>query len=62
MLHTNIIAPTDIAVYIELEIAIVGPYDSIDTSGQILKEEPEAQESDTQVPALADETCQEYKK
>ena len=42
MLHTNIIAPTDIAVYIELKITIVRPYDGIDSTRKILEKEPEA--------------------
>ena len=54
----NIIEPTYIAVYIELDIAIVGPYDGIDGSQQEFKEEPEAEGCDTEIPALSHEARQ----
>ena len=38
----DILELTYIAVYIELDIAIVGPYDGIDGTQKVLKEEPEA--------------------
>ena len=50
--------PTNITVNIEFDFKIVGPYDSADPVGQILEEKPEAQESDTEVPALTDEASQ----
>ena len=53
---------TDVAVNMVLDIGIVGPYYMIDAVGQILEEEPNAQKSNTKVPALSDEASQEYEK
>ena len=36
-------------------VRVVGPYDRIDTSPEVLEEEPEAEEGDTEIPILADE-------
>ena len=38
-----------------LYVRVVGPYDGIDTSPEVLEEEPEAEEGDTEIPILADE-------
>ena len=44
---------TYIAVDVELEIGVVGPYDSIDAIGKVLPEKPEAQKHNTEIPALS---------
>lgn len=38
------VALTDITIDIQLDIGIVGPHESVDGVGEILEEEPEAQE------------------
>ena len=53
---------TDITVYVELDVGIIRPDDSVYACGEELPEQPEAQESDTEVPALSDEAGQEHEK
>ena len=50
---------TDIAVNKKLNVGVVGPYDGVYAIGEILQEEPKAQERDAEVPFLTDEGGQE---
>ena len=58
--NTLHIALTNIAVYVELDIAIVGPYDCLDGSRKELEKEPKAQGRDAEVPPLSHEARQEH--
>ena len=61
-LDSDEIALTDITVYVELDINIVGPYDGINGPRKVLKEEPKAQRRDTKIPMLSHKARQKYEK
>ena len=53
---------TDITIDIVLHVVIVRPEDRVDCVGKCLEEQPEAEEGDAEIPALADKAGQQYEK
>lgn len=51
---------TDVAVDVQLDVCVIGPYDGIDAFCQSFEEEPEAEKDNAEIPALADEAGQKY--
>lgn len=51
---------TKVAVHRMLDIPIISPYNRIDGECEVLEEEPEAQEGDTEIPPRADEAGEKY--
>ena len=57
-----ILALTDVTIYVELDIGVIGPDDGGDAGRQVLPEQPEAQEHDAEIPVLSEDAGQEDKK
>ena len=51
---------TDVTVDVKLDIGVVVPYDAACSAGNALKKQPETQEYDAQIPALANEPSHEH--
>ena len=51
---------TNVAIDLKLDLRVVSPYNAVDHPGRVLKEEPEAQEGDSKIPALSDEARREH--
>ena len=51
---------TDVAVDVELDLGIIAPDDGIDAVSESSEEQPEAEKRHAKVPALSNETGQEY--